>query len=309
MLNKLKVAVLYGGVSNEREISLLTGKQIGEALDKNKYEVFFYDTKDELKKLFLDCESKGVDVAFPALHGKFGEDGTIQGMLEILGIKYVGSGVLASALAMDKVMANKVFMSAGILIPSGLTLLGRDIDDLKIDEIKFPVVVKPVNSGSSVGVTIVKDKSGLKPAAAAAFKHDSRVMIEEYIKGVEITASVLGNEEPEALPVIEIAPKTEFFDYKAKYDPDFCEEIVPARVSADLTKKAQELGIKAHQTLGCRGLSRVDMIIRENDDKIIVLEANTIPGMTPNSLFPKAAAAGGMTFSQLLDRLIELALE
>lgn len=306
MSNKLKIAVLYGGVSNEREISLLTGKQIGEALNKDKYEVVFYDTKNDLRKLFLDCEAGEVDVCFPALHGKWGEDGTIQGLLELLDVKYVGSGVLGSALAMDKEVANKILKGEGIRIPRGFLL--TKISDLDELDIELPVVVKPVNSGSSVAVTIVRKTEDLKKAVEEAFKHDKKVLIEEYIAGTEITVPVLGNEEPEALPVIEIVPKREFFDYKAKYDAEFCDEIVPARISEELTQKAQELGVKVHKALESRGLSRVDMIISRNDGQIYVLESNTIPGMTSNSLFPKAAAAANITFSELLDRLIELAL-
>lgn len=304
---KLKIAVLYGGVSNEREISLLTGKQIGRALDKDKYEVIFYDTKNDLKKLFLDCYDKKIDVAFPALHGKFGEDGTIQGMLDLLSIKYVGSGVLSSALAMDKAVANKVLNSEGIITPQGI-ILTRIIDFEKLD-IKLPAVVKPVNSGSSVAITIVKKPENLKRGIREAFKHDKKVLIEEYIKGTEITVPILGNEKSKALPVIEIVPKTEFFNYKAKYDPKFCDEIVPARISKELAKKAQELGVKVHLILESRGLSRVDMIIREPDKKIFVLESNTMPGMTPVSLFPKSAVVAGMSFAELLDRLIGFALE
>lgn len=305
MTKKLKIAVLYGGKSNEREISLLTGKQIGEALDQEKYEVLFYDTRDELKKLFLDCENGGVDVCFPALHGKWGEDGTIQGMLELLGVKYVGSGVLGSALAMDKAVANRLLTQAGVAVPRGI--LVTKIDDLQKLEVRLPAVVKPVNSGSSVAVEIVKKREDLERAVKEAFRHDRKVLIEEYIKGIEITVPILGNEKPEALPVIEIVPKREFFDYQAKYEPDFCEEIVPARISEELTRKAQNLGILAHRTLESRGLSRVDMII--GNDDIYVLELNTIPGMTSVSLFPKAAAASGISFPELLDRLIESALE
>ena len=304
---KLKIAVLYGGVSNERKISLLTGKQIGEALDKEKYEVCFYDTKKDLKKLFLDCSDGKVDVAFPALHGKYGEDGTIQGMLELLKVKYVGSGVLSSALSMDKEVAYKLLKGEGIRVPSGVLL--TKIDDLESLDVKIPAVVKPVNSGSSVGVTIVKNREGLKSAVEEAFKHDKKVLIEEYVKGTEITVPVLGNETAAALPVSEIAPKTEFFDYKAKYDPELCDEIVPARISSELTREAQKLAVRVYMILENRGFSRIDMIIREGNDELVVLESNTIPGMTPNSLFPKAAVCAGMSFGELLDRLVELAME
>ena len=282
-----------GGISNEREVSLSTAKQVMENLSAEKFSPVFYDTKTDLAKLFADSQNRGVDVAFIALHGKGGEDGTIQSMVGLLDIPYIGSGVLASALGMDKNISKKLFEKEGILMPRTL---------LQSSPI-FPCVVKPVSGGSSIGVSVVENKNGFGLAVEEALKHDSQALIEEYIPGTEITVGVLGNKELVALPVVEIAPKNKFFDYQAKYDPSFCQEIVPARISDEVAKKAQDLALKVYKAIGARGFSRVDMILKNG------LEINTIPGLTPNSLLPKAAQAAGISFSQLLEKVIMFALE
>ena len=307
-MGKINVAVLMGGKSAEREVSLSTGRMILEALDPEKYNTFSFDAIHLGAKSFGDPKP---DVVLIALHGKYGEDGTVQGLLDLLEIPYVGSGVLASALAMDKIMARKILQREGIPVPKGVTVerhfdmeaLVRQVER----EIGYPAVVKPNRQGSTIGLSIAGSASELPAAVELAFKHDSDVLIEEFVEGMEITVAVLGNCELEALPVIEIVPASGFYDYYSKYTPGATEEIVPARIPVEQYKRAQELGLACHKALGCRGMSRTDMIIR--GDEIIVLELNTIPGMTPTSLLPTAAKAAGIAFPQLLDRLIGLALE
>jgi D-alanine-D-alanine ligase len=254
------------------------------------------------------------DVAFIALHGRYGEDGTIQGMLELLGIPYTGSGVLASALAMSKVMSKKVFRAEGIPTPDSWVLAHPDeMEPLLarhaagVERLPLPLVVKPNEQGSTIGITIVREEAELAPAIRTAFHHDSCVLLEQFVAGTEITAAVLGNRELEVLPLIEIVPQGGFYDYERKYTAGATDEIVPARIRPEETERARELAIQAHRALGCRGVSRVDMMVAP--DGIWVLEVNTIPGMTPTSLLPRAAGAAGISFAQLLDRLIELALE
>jgi D-alanine-D-alanine ligase len=254
-----------------------------------------------------------IDVAFLALHGRFGEDGTLQGTLDLLGVPYVGSGTLASALAMDKVMAKKVLAADGVPVPRGLAL-GRaafranpEMESGRAAEAFLPAVVKPARQGSSIGMSLVESALEMCPALEKAFAHDARVLVEERLVGTELTVGVLGNEALEALPVVEIVPKNHFFDYEAKYDPALTEEICPARIPAADAARAQELALRSHRALGCRGLSRVDMILTATGP--VVLEVNTMPGMTVNSLLPKAAKAAGISFPDLLDRLVRLALE
>jgi len=306
-MKKLNVALLSGGFSAEREISLKTGQKIAENLDRKKYEIFLFDPKNNFEKLATFLKQKKIDVIFSALHGTFGEDGCFPGVFEILGIPYVFSGVLSSAVAMDKAMTKKLLAAEKILMPKDIVLKkGFSASELK--KIKLPVVVKPVSQGSSVGTFVVKDKKDLAKAIEEAFKHDSRVMLEEFINGREVTAPVLGNEKLEALPLIEIRPKiSAFFDYRAKYEIGGSEEICPAPLGQVLTKKIQGIAVKVHQTLGCRGVTRSDFIVKNNQPYF--LEINTIPGMTDMSLVPQSARQAGINFSRLLDKLIELALE
>ncbi|HBH46660.1 MAG: hypothetical protein A2445_02580 [Candidatus Jacksonbacteria bacterium RIFOXYC2_FULL_44_29] len=247
-----------------------------------------------------------IGVVFPVLHGPFGEDGTVQGFLELWGVPFVGSDTLSSALAMDKVMAKKVFKAENIPTPESWAVNQENSNQI-INKIKIPCVVKPVNLGSSVGVTIVKNKSELPSAIKLAIATDNKgeVIVEKFIKGRELTVPVLGDQ---ALPVIEIRPKRagDWFNYEVKYAPDLVDEIVPAPIPAKSFKQAQQLALRAHNALQCRHFSRVDMILTEAGE-LYVLEVNTIPGLTSASLFPKAAAASGMSFTQLLDKLIEMA--
>ena len=308
-MKKLNLALLSGGISSEREVSLNSGDQVFEALDKEKYTITRYDPKTDLGKLVQDAP--GIDAALIILHGPYGEDGTVQGLLELLDIPYQGSGVMGSAVAMNKVAAKKMYALAGVPGPAYIVASRGDVvdpDDVE-GRIGFPVVVKPSEAGSSVGMTIVKEKDMLKPAMDKAFEHGHTILLEAYIDGIELTAGVVGNETLEALPIIEIVPNKEyaFFDYEAKYTPGKTEEICPARIDDALTEKAQTFAKMAHQSLFCEGYSRTDMMLKGKD--LYVLETNTIPGMTATSLLPQAAQVGGMTFTVLLDRLIELGLE
>ena len=308
-MKKIMLALLSGGVSSEREVSLNSGKQVFEALDKDKYDITRYDPKTDLKQLVNDADK--IDAALIILHGPFGEDGTIQGLLDLLDIPYQGAGVLGSAMAMNKLVAKRLYDGAGIPTPSYLSLSMTDkIEPSKIvNALGLPLVVKPACAGSSMGMSIVKAVSTLEDAITLGFEHDDTLIIETYIKGIELTCGVLGNDEPEALPVIEIIPGDayEFFDYTAKYVVGATEEICPARIDKITTKKAQELAIKAHQALFLKGYSRTDFILSNN--KLTVLETNTIPGMTATSLYPQSAQVAGYSFTELLDKLIQLSIK
>lgn len=356
---RIKVAVLMGGISSERDVSLSTGKQILGALDRAKYDVVGIDAgilpgrarPDALavnekvdalvqaRDALLSSESLmpldyimtpdgRPDVAIIALHGRYGEDGTIQGMLELLGVPYTGSGVLASALAMDKSMAKKVMAAEGVPVPRSVDFMCRDSTwnrgwvYERVSELGYPVVVKPSRQGSTIGMTKVDDPAKLEEAIDVASKYDTRILVEEFVEGIELTVGVLGNEDPFPLPVIEIVPSKGFYDYEAKYTPGATEEIVPARIPDKAALEAQRLALTAHMALGCSGMSRVDIIyvpgngscggrsVKSNGgERFYVLEVNTVPGMTPTSLLPRAAQAAGIPFSQLLDMLIEFALE
>ncbi len=308
-MEKIRLALLSGGISSEREVSLNSGSQVYEALDKEKYEITRYDPKTDLGRLVSDADA--IDAALVILHGPFGEDGTIQGLLDLLNIPYQGAGVLGSAAAMNKLTAKRLYEGAKIPTPSYLCLSNRDTVDTKsmAGALGLPLVVKPANAGSSVGMTIVKDEPGLGPAIALGFEHDDTVIVESYIKGTELTCGVLGNDTLEALPVIEIIPGQghEFFDYKAKYVAGETEEICPARIDEKTTQRVMELAIQAHKALFLKGYSRTDMILRHGE--LFVLETNTIPGMTATSLYPQSASQAGYSFSSLLDKLIQLAIE
>jgi D-alanine-D-alanine ligase len=275
----------------------VSGKGVIENLDKEKYIVWGVDVPRELEKV------KGCEVAFLALHGKGGEDGTIQGYLETLGIKYTGCGVLASAVGMDKNCFKHLMENNQVLVPKETT--------------KAPCVVKPVCGGSSVGVSIVERDGEMVSAIELAKKWDREVLIEEYIRGIEVTCGVWGNPptasqsgragEIKALPVVEIIPKNKFFDYESKYSDGGAQEICPARLSEKVTNKVQKTALRVFEIIGGRGFARVDMIIR--DEKAYVLDINTLPGLTPNSLLPKEFKAIGLSYSQMLDKMIELAME
>ncbi len=308
-MKRLRLALIAGGTSGEREVSLQGAEGVVQALDPNKYSITRYDPATDLTQ--LAAEAGSIDVAFILLHGLHGEDGTMQGFLELLGIPYQGADVLGSALAMDKNLAKTLYRLHGLPVAAWEMAVPSDINncDRLLAALQLPLVVKPIRQGSSLGMSIVRQAEDLPPALEKAFSYDHEVMVEEFVSGREITVGVLGNAEPEALPLVEIIPdaRFDFFDYEAKYKPGASLEICPAEVSDAVRNRAQQYGLAAHKALQLRGYSRTDMIVSAED--IIVLETNTIPGMTPTSLLPQAAAAYGLDFSALLDRLIELALE
>jgi D-alanine-D-alanine ligase len=308
---KLRIALLAGGRSGEREISLLGAAEVSKALSPEKYEVKQYDPATDLAR--LAAESGTLDAAFILLHGLYGEDGTMQGFLDLLGLPYQGSGVLGSAIAMDKNLSKTLYRNSGLTTPDWIMLQGDESQPPDIDamlkKIALPLVVKPARQGSSLGMSIAHSKEELATAIQKSFAYDNETILEQYIRGREITVGVLGNDALTALPLVEIIPneKYDFFDYEAKYEPGATREICPAELAAELTARAQAYGITAHKALHLKGYSRTDMIV--GNDDIYILETNTIPGMTPTSLLPQAAAAAGLSFAALLDKLLELAME
>ncbi len=355
-MQKKNVLVLMGGTSTERDVSLATGKMICKSLKTDSYNVLPVEITEKSEwqmvpetsspdaaaapgpsgqlsrileenqagvltpwRLFSSDSPAPVDVVFIALHGGHGEDGTLQGVLDFFSVPYTGSGVLASALAMDKIRSRQLMAANGIVVPSTLVADHKTLNDpdsleafteMVISTLGLPCVVKPNDHGSSVGITLVQKRDDLNEALFYSMKYSSLVLVEEYLKGIEITVGVF--EDPDrddavALPIIEIVPKNQWFDYESKYDVGGAEEIIPARISAEHTVRAQEIAIKTHKIMGCKGLSRTDMIIK--GDAIYPLEVNTLPGMTQTSLFPQMARAVGIEFPDLLDKLIRTALQ
>lgn len=302
---KIKVMVLKGGWSSEREISLKSGASVEKALKKEGFNVSVLDMKNRKTVKFL--MNKKIDVCFIALHGKFGEDGTIQAILEGLGIPYTGCGVLSSALCMNKIFSKKLFEKENIptakyWVFDALSLKNKNLCRNIRNE--FPVVVKPSDSGSAIGVSIVKNNKAFKKAVGLALGHSKKIIVEKYIKGKEISIGVL---ERKSLPVIEIRPKRAFYDYTAKYTKGACDHILPAQLKKNIYKKVQAIAVKTCDALDVRDYARVDMIVGKN--RINVLEANTLPGMCDISLFPEAAKASGLSFEKLVAKMIKLALE
>jgi len=306
-MQKLRVAILAGGISSEREISLVSGEMVLKNCPRDKYRPFLLDPKDLLDERkwsrFLR-RLKSADVAFIALHGKIGEDGSIQGMLESLGIPYTGSGVLASALAMDKVKSKELFHFHNIPTPPW-----KLIEKSKpIPPLSFPVVIKPQRQGSSVGVTIARTEEELAEALQKAFNYDPIAIGEKYIDGRELSVPILELEgAPTCLPVVEIIPNEGFYDYHHKYTPGATKELVPAPLREETEKRVKEVALAAFQALGCRNFARVDLRL-DQEENPFVLEVNTIPGLTPLSLFPLSAQAMGISFPQLIDIIIQNAL-
>ena len=254
--------------------------------------------------------SDKVDVVFIAMHGPFGEDGTIQGMLELAGVKYTGPGVLASALGMDKLMFRKVMSSLAILYPKYIALKkGEKITNIRKRLGSPPYFVKPHNQGSSVGCHLVKTEKEVVKAVQDAWKFSDVALVDKYIDGIEITCGIIGNNKPIVLPLVEIVPlRGEYFDYDSKYTESGAEEVVPARLPTKITSKVQEIALKVYKELGCKGFSRVDFILKDMKEPY-VLEINTIPGLTPMSLLPKAAMGAGYSYSSFLDKIIHYAIE
>lgn len=308
----MKIAVLYGGTSGEREVSLSSGKGIMNALETNGHDVIGIDfNPGEINKIIeLD-----VDLVFIGLHGKFGEDGRIQGLLDMLNIPYVGSDVLASALAMDKDKAKQIFQSAHIPVAKSRAYKVTDVTDKNKLEKKIqtlfslPFVIKPNREGSTLGLTIVEDYDQIQDAITNALTSDDVILVEDFVQGTEITVPVLGSiGKEEALPIIEIIPKNEYYDYESKYSVGGSEHIIPARIDKETTKIIQDYAVKAHQALGCKTYSRVDFILDQHNTPII-LEVNTLPGMTPTSLYPDAAQSIGITYNNMIETLVKLSIE
>jgi D-alanine-D-alanine ligase len=351
---KIRLGILFGGRSGEHEVSLTSAASVMKALDPQKYQVVPIGITREGKWLVGSAADKllpgvlergkpvtpsvdpsgpqliplnerhqqtpqnapAVDVIFPVLHGTFGEDGTVQGLLELADIPYVGAGVLGSAAGMDKDVMKRLFRDAGLpVVPWMLVLRGEWERERKRvmrgakKEIGFPLFVKPANLGSSVGISKVVRPSGLEAAINLAAAYDRKILIEDAVDAREIECSVLGNELPEASVPGEVVPVNEFYDYEAKYVKEGSELIIPARLTRRQTKQVQEFALRAFQAVDCAGMARVDFLLDRRTGKLWVNEINTIPGFTPISMYPKLWEASGVPYSQLIDRLVELALE
>jgi len=302
----LKIALLAGGTSSEREVSLKGAEAVKKAFKKLGHKFEFFDPAKDLP--ILAQKVKEFDCAFLVMHGPGGEDGTLQGFLDSINLPYQGAGVLGSALAMHKGLSKEIYKNAGLKVPEGKVFFrDENFENIKkyAEKLGYPLVVKPATQGSSVGLSIVKKEEELKPACQKAFEIDNEILLEEYLKGREITVGVLENKP---LPVVEIIPKfSEIFDYKTKYTPGFAEEICPANLPQEITEKAQKYALKAHKALRLRHYSRTDMIVVENE--VYVLETNTIPGMTETSLLPLSARVAGYSFEELIQKLLELVLK
>ncbi len=356
MSKKLKVGVIFGGRSGEHEVSLRSAESVINALDQSKYEVIpiaitkqgkwlasskatnllpsaVIETADQHVAIFGDPTKRGlarfteenatgerdrIDVVIPVLHGTYGEDGAIQGLLEMADVPYVGCGVLASAAGMDKVVMKRLFREAGLPIVDFTSFLRAHwetspqmIEEQVAEEIGFPCFVKPANLGSSVGISKAADASSLNEAIGMAAKYDRKIIVERGVDAREIEVSVLGNDESIASLPGEIVPQTaEFYDYKAKYiDDDGARLVIPAELDAEMTSEIQRLAIRAFQAIDGSGLARVDFFLERSTSKLIVNEINTLPGFTSISMYPKLWEVSGISYSQLIDRLIELAFE
>lgn len=330
-MSRIRVAVIAGGRSSEHEISLASARSVLEALDPARYEVtqvaigrdgrwalgpapsnrLLQGSVSETLPVLADskpAEALGaVDVVLPVLHGPFGEDGTVQGLLELAEVPYVGAGVAASALCMDKDLFKAVLRDRGIPVARNVTLrLGDDVQN----PFGYPVFVKPARLGSSVGISKAHDEAELKAAVALARRHDEKVLVEEFVAGTEVECGVLGNLRPAPLASVvgEIVPHAEWYDYAAKYDEDGSDIIVPARISEEIAARVQALAVDSFVATECEGMARVDFFVRE-DGEVIVNELNTIPGFTSTSVYARLFEASGIPYAELLDRLIQLALD
>lgn len=321
----LNLCIIFGGKSSEHEVSLVSARSIYANVNRAKYRLHMikiekdgswnykgddFDSAGE-KISIGDLEKFNIDVAFPVLHGKFGEDGTMQGLFEIMGIPYVGSGVIGSAVCMDKCVAKILFAHAGISQANWITVRrGEDKTNEIVDILGFPCFVKPANAGSSVGVSKASDINELHAGIAAALEHDDKVLIEQAINAREVECSVMGNANPVVADVLgEIVPAKEFYDYEAKYQDASSKLIIPADVSSDTAAKIKEYATAAYKICECRGLARVDFFVEKETGEIYLNEINTMPGFTDISMYPKLWDASGLGYAELIDRLIELALK
>ncbi|HEY8343437.1 MAG TPA: D-alanine--D-alanine ligase [Calditerricola sp.] len=308
----VRVVVLYGGDSSEREVSLRTGRGIMNALRAKGYDVIGIDFRPT-RECLAQLVQLQADVVYIALHGRYGEDGRLQGLLDLLGIPYVGSGVLASALAMDKVRSKTLARQAGIRVAPDRVIRREELDRVTpeelVRELGLPLVIKPNREGSTVGLTVALREEEVRPGLEQAARYDDTILVESFVPGVEVTVGVLGDETPVALPVIEIVPRKNFYyDYASKYAPGGSEHIIPARIAQEAERKVREWAVAAYRLLGCQNYARVDFIVPKDGSDPVLLEVNTLPGMTETSLFPDAARAYGLSYPDMVDRLIQLAL-
>jgi D-alanine-D-alanine ligase len=312
-VSKLRVAVLYGGRSGEHEVSLNSAESIVKAMDPSKYDVqrILISKEGRWHPRAISPEpgaNPDIDVVFPVLHGTFGEDGTVQGLLELAGLPYVGAGVLASAVAMDKEVQKRLCAASGLPVVEYCVLTRASMHSFH-PPFGFPMFVKPANLGSSVGISKVKSVEELEPAIALAFQFDRKVIVERGIAGREFECSVLGNEDPQASVPCEILPSVEFYNYDDKYLLNKAQTIVPADLTPQQTLEIQKLAIACYRAIGCEGMARVDFLLEASTGKFFLNEPNTIPGFTSISMYPKMWEASGLAYSALIDRLIQLAME
>jgi D-alanine-D-alanine ligase len=292
-----RIVVLMGGLSAEREISLRTGNAVLRALQGQGLDAVGLDVGRDLPARLVELDAQ---IAFISLHGRYGEDGTVQGLLELLQIPYTGSGVLASSVAMNKLVTKQVLLHHGVATPAfAVYRNGDDLDTFIAARQEYPLVAKPAREGSTIGVSIVRDPQGLRAGIGEALRHDELVLVEEFIAGSEVTVGVLGDQP---LPVIQVVPKGGFYDYQSKYTPGQTEYLLPAPLPEGVTRRLQSAAVTACQALGCRGAARVDFMVR--GEELFCLEVNTIPGMTETSLLPKAAGAVGIPFGDLVLRIL-----
>ncbi|MGI9953356.1 D-alanine--D-alanine ligase [Moorellaceae bacterium AZ2] len=309
----MKIAVLMGGPSSEREISLKSGEAVYQALLSKGHEAYKLDLAPTTASELLASRP---DLVFIALHGKPGEDGSVQGMLEVLGIPYTGSGVLASALTIDKIITKRLLQQANIPTAPFLVFTAKECRrgalSATLDQIHrklgLPVVVKAPTQGSTIGTYIVRSPEEMETALAGALQYDDRVLVEKFLPGPEVTAAVLGNEVPQVLPLIEIVSHTGFYDYRAKYTPGLSDHLIPPRLPQEVQEETIRLAAETYKLLGCRGFARVDFIVAGGRHPH-VLEVNSVPGLTATSLVPDAARAAGYSFPDLIQKIVDLALE
>lgn len=310
---KPKIVVLMGGHSLERDISFQSGKRVAAAAKKLGYRVASIDVDEHI---VTHLRTEQPDLCFIALHGRFGEDGAIQGLLESLSLPYTGSGIFASVLGMDKSLSKDIFLREGIPTPDFIALSTGAVKELGaanalkdvIARLGLPLVIKPSSQGSAQGINFVEKEEEMTSALLGAFSYGDKVILEKFVKGREVAVSVLGDERAKALPPVEIAPKKGHFDFRAMYTMGATEYFIPARLDSAKEKEIQKIAVQAHKALGCRDFSRVDFIIEEKTGIPYVLELNTIPGLTDTSLFPMAAAHAGIDFEELVGRIIKAGL-
>ncbi len=310
MNKELRILVICGGISTEREISLRSGKAIYDALIRKGYKnaELFDLRKDNIAEII----NKSPDIAFLGLHGKCGEDGSIQGFLELAGIPYTGPGVATSAICMDKILTKRVLVSAGIPtakfeVYNKTECSESSIVDTLINEVGLPMVLKSPCQGSSIGVVIVREREEIRPAIEEVFKYGDNLLAEQYLDGVEITLPIMGNEELTVLPIIEITSERDFYDYTAKYTSGLCHHIIPANIDKKTELDVISIGKKVYKVLGCNCLSRIDFIVDKKQDPMVI-EVNTLPGMTDMSLFPDAARYVGISYDDLVEKFLQYGL-